>query len=159
MTIMKNLYLTGMSLALCLMTSLSSCSSDNKDEEILQPSTSFHFQEPLTTWGADQTDVESHMTGYTLVSSSPYSLIYEGKDCESSYLYAFSKASTSLSYVTVSFDMTFRSEALSFLEKNYIHEGGSNGNDIYTDTSHSTVIVTSSDSQFYLTYMSRSSQN
>lgn len=156
---MKKLYMTGMSLALCLMTSLSACSSDKTDEEILQPSSSFYFLEPLTSWGADQTDVQNHMTGYTLVSSSPYSLIFEGKGSESSYLYAFSKAATSLSYVTVSFDISLKSEVMSFLEKTYTRNGSKEGNAIYTDESRSTVIVTSADSQFYLTYMSRNDQN
>lgn len=156
---MKKLYMTGMSLALCLLTSLSACSSDKTDEEILQPSTSFSFLEPLTTWGADQTEVENHMTGYNLVSSSPYSLIYEGKQSESSYLYAFSKAATSLNYVTVSFDIGLKSEAMAFLEKTYIRNGSMDGNAIYMDESRSTIIVTSQDAQFYVTYMSRNMQD
>ena len=151
---MKKILVLGFSFMLCLMTSLSSCSSDPNMEEIETPVSDFYFQEPLLAWDADQSQVKDYMTGFTLVSSSTYSLIYEGKDCASSYLYAFSGKDIHLNYVTVAFDLRFKDQVKDFLDRNYLLQGKTDSNDIYSDDSHSTVITTSAESQFYLTYMS-----
>lgn len=151
---MKKILVLGFSIMLCLMTSLTSCSSDPIDEELDHPSADFSFREPLLSWEADQNEVMDFMTGYPLVSSSQYSLIYEGKDAASSYLYAFTKNGSLLTYVTISFDNKYKDKVKDFISEKYIRLGESDGNAIYTDEGHSTVITTASDSQFYLTYMS-----
>lgn len=151
---MKKILVLGFSFMLCLMTSLSSCSSDPNMEEIETPVSDFYFQEPLLSWDADQSRVKDFMTGFTLISSSTYSLIYEGKDCASSYLYAFSGKELHLSYVTVAFELRYKDQVKDYLAQNYILQGNTGNNAVYSDESHSTVITTSADSQFYLTYMS-----
>lgn len=151
---MKKILVLGFSFMLCLLTSLTSCSSDSTIEEIENQASTFHFQEPLLSWDADQSKVMDYMTGHKLVSSSPYSLIYEGHESAASYLYAFTGKEPHLSYVTVAFEKKHKEDVKRFLCKNYTLQGSKDDNLVFVDAVLSTVITTSEDSQFYLTYMS-----
>lgn len=151
---MKKILVLGFSFMLCLLTNLTSCSSDSTIEEIENQTSTFQFQEPLLSWEADQSKVMDYMTGFKLVSSSPYSLIYEGHDCAVSYLYAFTGKEALLSYVTVAFEKKYKENVKRYLDKNYTLQGTKDGYLVYADAVSSTIITTSEDSQFYLTYMS-----
>ena len=151
---MKKILVLGFSFMLCLLTNLTSCSSDSTIEEIENQTSTFQFQEPLLSWEDDQSKVMDYMTGFKLVSSSPYSLIYEGHDCAVSYLYAFTGKEAHLSYVTVAFEKKYKEDVKRYLDKNYTLQGSKDGYLVYADAVSSTIITTSEDSQFYLTYMS-----
>lgn len=140
--------------AACLSLSFSSCHSviDETQEEINR----FAFREPLTDWSASVEEVKDYMTGYTVLSASDCSLAYEGKGSEGSYLYAFSGLSHQLSYSVVTFNASMESEAILFLENNYIRLGSQDGAYVFSDENSNTVITVSSDqSDLRLTYMSR----
>lgn len=134
-----------------LMTCFSSCS--HAEEEEVSATKSFYFMEPVTQWGCSSEEVRSHMTGYSLVTSSPASLIYEGKDSETAYLYAFSQNGASLSYSVVTFDLSMKDEVIEYMNHNYTLQSAERGNSIFTNDDHSTFITTTADDCFRLTYM------
>ncbi len=140
---------------LVLMTAVASCSSD--DDGIIDNTTeTFGFREPLTSWGASPTEVSDYMSGYTKVSSTTYSIIFEGRDCESGYLYAFADSGGSLTYAVVTFGLSFTEEVNDFLSRRYKADGYSDGRHLYRNDDGTTVIFTTSDKELYLTYMSAS---
>ena len=140
---------------LIILTAGTSCSND--DDNIIDGSKrTFSFREPLTSWEATQSEVKDYMSGYTLVSESAHSLIYEGKDSESSYLYAFADSGGTLTYAVVTFGLSFSDEVSIFLSGKYKADGYSDGRHLYHNDDGSTVIFTSSDKELYLTYMSAS---
>lgn len=134
-----------------LMTCFSSCS--HSEEEEVSATESFYFMEPVTQWGCSSEEVSRHMTGYSLVSSSPASLVYEGKDSETAYLYAFSQNGVSLSYAVVTFDLSMKDEVIKYMSENYTLQSAERGNCIFSDDEHSTFITTTADDCFRLTYM------
>jgi len=141
---------------LCLSTlSLPSCSSSS-DEEQVEPIRRFHFREPITAWASTPDEVKAYMSGYSLSSESENKLIFEGKDSESSYLYAFSGTTHSLTYVVVAFSLDLREEVTLFLEQHYQQQGSKDGHSVYADENHATYIWVSEDDSIYLTYMSAS---
>ena len=141
----------------CLAILAASASCSNGDDDVIDGSNeTFSFREPLTSWDATQSEVRDYMSGYTLVSAAAYSLIYEGKDSESSYLYAFADYGGTLTYAVVTFGQSFSDEVSAFLSGKYKADGYSDGRRLYHDDDGSTVIFTSSDKELYLTYMSAS---
>jgi len=150
---MKRLLL-GSLIAACLSASLSSCHSvlDEGQEEVC----CFSFREPLTNWSASSEEVQDYMTGYSMVSKSDYSLVYEGKDSENSYLYAFSGLTNTLNYAVVAFLVSQKSEAILFLEKNYTKMSEQDGSYVFINKSNDTAITATSDETvFRVTYMNR----
>lgn len=141
----------------CLILPAAGTSCSNDDDNIIDGSKeTFSFREPLTTWTVTQAEVMDYMSGYTLASTSVHSLIYEGKDSESSYLYAFADSDGTLTYAVVTFDLSFSDEVSAFLSGKYKADGYSDGRRLYHNDDGSTVIFTSSDKELYLTYMSAS---
>ena len=150
---MKKSLILGSLLMACLSVSIFSCHSSSEEEP--EYINTFHFREPLTSWSATPDAVEQYMSGYSLVSSSPYSLVYEGRDSETSYLYAFSSLSGTLTYAVVTFLPDQKSEAILFLEQHYTRHSEQDGALVFSDDASSTTITATSDpSTFRLTYMS-----
>lgn len=150
---MKKLSILYLLFLACLSFIFIACNSSSEEEQ--EHASTFQFRAPLLSWSVSQQEVIDYMCDYVLVSASPYSLVYEGKNSESSYLYAFSDQYNTLTYVVVTFPIAMKSEAIAFLKQHYDLRNELDGSLVLSDNiTNTTITVTSDNQSLIVTYMS-----
>jgi hypothetical protein len=104
------------------------------------------YNEPYTTWGANQSQVKSYMSGYTLASEDSETLIYDGKYLETFTAYDFENQKLTMACVVILMSRTTMAKIAEQLQKNnYVRQNTSSNR--YVSSDKKTIVTIDEDNE------------